>query len=449
MKNILKKIGVIGLTIAVLAPFIELPKVKAANTDCTDHTLQQYFFLDRFNGGELKEYIDGRTTATMFADLFPNIESGKKINIINVELENLESKESLTSYWNEMTHLGGDYSYEKNSSIGKVGAYQTSSANDVEYYTSILHGYWGLCETSDCEAANLKNSAGWYDGNASNFHKNSVQFLFDDATYNLEDDNNVIVGGRFSGSRKLTGVNSRTYSDLKSYFEAAANRTDDELISEYNGNEYIGLQITREVLSSQYNNLTYGTDCSISGAGCESGKKYKKFNSANDFFENNNNFTYVEEKPDVLGSSTFYWPAILNVEYEICPTSSNPEGENWTLKYDLNTDDDTATGKPADQTEKVGASIKVDAKKPKRDGYTFQSWNTEKDGSGTKYNPDDTFKSDGTTETKYLYAQWGKGGTTDNEKTGVVSYVIGFISVGLVATGIYLVAKKKNLFKQI
>ena len=45
MKNILRKIGVIGIIIAMLAPFIELPVVKAANEECTDHTVMQLLFL--------------------------------------------------------------------------------------------------------------------------------------------------------------------------------------------------------------------------------------------------------------------------------------------------------------------------------------------------------------------------------------------------------------------
>ena len=46
MKNILRKIGVIGIIIAMLAPFIELPVVKAANEECTGHTVMQLLFLD-------------------------------------------------------------------------------------------------------------------------------------------------------------------------------------------------------------------------------------------------------------------------------------------------------------------------------------------------------------------------------------------------------------------
>ena len=44
MKKLLKKIGVLGLIIAILAPFIELPTVNAAE-GCNNH-LQNYLWLD-------------------------------------------------------------------------------------------------------------------------------------------------------------------------------------------------------------------------------------------------------------------------------------------------------------------------------------------------------------------------------------------------------------------
>lgn len=442
MKNILKKIGVIGIIIAMLAPFVEMPVAKAATQTCSDHTLQQYYFLDVFNATGIQDYIDGRTTATMFADLFPTVEAGKNINIINVGLENLESKESLTDYWNEMTHLGGDYTYEKKSTIGKVGNYQTSSTSDVEYYTSILHGLWGECTTSECEATKLDKTAGWYNGSASEFYKSTIQYLL---KYDLSSESVSLKGGRFNGTSKLTGVNSSKYSGLKNYFDAVANNKDSELISKYDGNDYLGIQITREFFASQYNDLTYGRDCVLGEEECD-GKKYRKFNSIDDFFNNNlANSTTTDTKPNVLSSDTFYWPVILNVEYEVCTNTS----EQWTLKYDGNTDDNSANNIPEKVQKSVGEYVEIDSKTPTRNGYTFKGWNTEKDGSGKTYNAGDKYESPDSADVRVLYAQWGNASKGEQKPTGVASYIIGFISVGIVAGGIYLIAKKKNLFKQI
>lgn len=40
-----------------------------------------------------------------------------------------------------------------------------------------------------------------------------------------------------------------------------------------------------------------------------------------------------------------------------------------------------------------------------REGYLFNGWNTERDGSGTKYEPGDTIRFDNSIT---LYAQWLK-----------------------------------------
>ena len=48
MKNLLRKLGVFGLIVALITPYIYIPKVNAATTTdgCTNH-LQTYLFLDQ------------------------------------------------------------------------------------------------------------------------------------------------------------------------------------------------------------------------------------------------------------------------------------------------------------------------------------------------------------------------------------------------------------------
>lgn len=51
--------------------------------------------------------------------------------------------------------------------------------------------------------------------------------------------------------------------------------------------------------------------------------------------------------------------------------------------------------------------VKIPATKPTRNGYAFMGWNTEADGSGVSYKPDDYLTTTNQPLTK-LYAQWGK-----------------------------------------
>ena len=57
---------------------------------------------------------------------------------------------------------------------------------------------------------------------------------------------------------------------------------------------------------------------------------------------------------------------------------------------------------------------------PERDGYVFVSWNTEPDGSGTRYMPGDTFHINGSSDN--LYAQWQKDKTGPDD-SGVSNWL--------------------------
>lgn len=57
---------------------------------------------------------------------------------------------------------------------------------------------------------------------------------------------------------------------------------------------------------------------------------------------------------------------------------------------------------------------------PERDGYVFVSWNTEEDGSGTRYLPGDVF--DLTKSEHHLYAQWQKDKTGPDD-SGVSNWL--------------------------
>ena len=85
----------------------------------------------------------------------------------------------------------------------------------------------------------------------------------------------------------------------------------------------------------------------------------------------------------------------------------------WSLKtYSVTYNANGGEGAPDAQTKKYGTDLTLRTGKPTRDGYNFSHWDTAKDGSGTNYDPGDTYTKNAAVT---LYAQWTK-------KTYTVSY---------------------------
>ena len=90
--------------------------------------------------------------------------------------------------------------------------------------------------------------------------------------------------------------------------------------------------------------------------------------------------------------------------------TESPNGSTYTLTYDENADEDIDV--PKDQTCKDGDSIKISKDKPKRDGYTFVGWSTDKDYvyDEIESEDDEEFFEPGDkielTEDTTLYAVW-------------------------------------------
>lgn len=76
-----------------------------------------------------------------------------------------------------------------------------------------------------------------------------------------------------------------------------------------------------------------------------------------------------------------------------------PTPTTYTVKYDAN----GGTGAPSNQTKKQGESLTISTAKPTKTGYTFTSWNTKKDGTGTKYDIGASYTTDSDVT---LYAQY-------------------------------------------
>lgn len=89
-------------------------------------------------------------------------------------------------------------------------------------------------------------------------------------------------------------------------------------------------------------------------------------------------------------------------------TNNNDDGHHskYTLYYHPNFGKDQKANESTNKNKVVVQYYERLNILPEREGYTFVSWNTEKDGSGTRYLPCDVFEL--TESEHHLYAQWQK-----------------------------------------
>ena len=467
MKNILKKIGVIGIIIAILAPFVEMPVVKAAETQtCSDHTVLQYYFTDVTLGNNWRYYTgNGYATYTIFPYTFPE-ESGKTINILKTQLLNIETSETTSSdnsmtvanFWSDVRSLQNTKNYQI-SGNEIAGNYVTKDKSDYKV-VKLLHGIWGRETDSGYESADWKNVP----DNDNDLRDHSVQNIFSKNEATL-----TISSARYLGNGSTNLFGRADENSLDEYFKNLVSSDNKEYIKEENGEKVFALRVNRQISLDTLNSKSFGYACGkfknekgeeVVSCDDDHLTGYAIFTTDDAAKEIKNSFTafinnsttasprkYVsnENEINIKTSDDYYWPAVLTVEYEVCTNTS----EKWTLKYDGNTDDNSANNIPEKVQKNVGEDAEIDSKTPTRNGYTFKGWNTEKNGSGKTYNAGNKYESPDSADVIVLYAQWGDASKGEQKSTGVASYIIGFISVGIVAGGIYLIAKKKNLFKQI
>ena len=455
MKKLLKKIGVLGLIIALFAPFIELPTVNAAE-GCTNH-LQNYLWLDMnyFVSGQGKTFMEGYVNAdsggyqtyTNFPYAFKDTNS-YKVTIKSVDMNSFttsNTKTNISNFWEALnTTRTSLSSYEIDSKIGGTLVTSAKLSNFADD-TILLHGVWSSFDRNgnaievDWKSLQLTDAENYsLQKVLSSDHLSKMSVVFEPANY----------------QKNKFGLENATLD--ADYFQKVVDKSYN-VWGDSSKTNYIPLSITRkfdlntESLKTMLNKYVFGLKNETTGnweafstTADKGNKKSDVKDSYSALIATSRETVVVDEKDiDFDTSKPYYWPAVLSVEYEACPK----EKENWTLEYDGNVDDNSVTNIPNKQTTELGNDIAVDSKKPSRTDYTFTKWCENPNGSGQCYNAGDKVKSPDSAKTITLYAQWGKGGTEDNKKTGVMSYVIGFMSVGVIAGGIYLVAKKKNLFK--
>ena len=97
----------------------------------------------------------------------------------------------------------------------------------------------------------------------------------------------------------------------------------------------------------------------------------------------------------------------------------------YTVSYNAN----GGSGQPSSQTKTYGKALTLSSTKPTRTGYTFVSWNTKADGTGTSYAPGSSYTGNAAVT---LYAIWkintytvtynANGGTLGSVKTQTKTY---------------------------
>ena len=406
MKNILKKLGVMGIIVAILIPFTELSVVNAAS-DCKTY-LQNYLFIDTATGEEITDKDvyntdngDGIKGHANYSE-FPKAFADGNVEIISVTPTMVTGDAQLGQYAYQFNQIlnevrnGSKFSNYDDYKKGGV-VYNSKNGDIYERNTILGHQQWSTYGVDGDEIkesrwdVSLKSECD--NGKAPCF----IQTFIEDfkSVASVEVTPAIYKNNEFSDS---TG-------DLKTFIQKIANDKSESTIS---------FRIVRKLSSTD--------------------KKKTDYKSSE------------IEGEDAYKKQGYYWPFVLNVEYQVCGAESATK--TWDLEYNENTCDDVTNMPSSKSNLELNKETDIDSRKPNCEGYTFKKWCINKDGSGDCYESGDKITSS-TPQTITLFAQWGKAGNETQKPTGVVSYVIGFIAVGLVAGGIYLVAKKKNLFKQI
>lgn len=108
-----------------------------------------------------------------------------------------------------------------------------------------------------------------------------------------------------------------------------------------------------------------------------------------------------------------------------------------TITYKVTYDANGGTGAPSSQTKTYGVSLKLSENIPSYTGKNFVEWNTASDGSGTSYNPSDTYAVNANMK---LYAIWQTITYTvtynANEGTGAPAYQVKKYNISLTLSSV-------------
>lgn len=469
MKNILKKIGLIAIIVGVLSPFITLPSVNAATEECK-YYLNQYLFLDTFVGSEIEVYElggkkeIGKRNFTNFMYIFEPPVANERIEIVNSGNVDLSRGSGLEEYYNAYSLIYGDEKKIDHTQFRKIPQFGAwVKTEDYENVTTIVHGKWAN-DNTDSQDYRIAQTSSWPDfDDFEDFEDETIQYYIGDDVKlftrlggaTLEPDGNK---EKFGLPRGTYSYNFETYLDkiISDYNSGNKDSYGDNYLIKDNNETYFNINILREIEITDLEDLTYGYEGKVLSTTNTENQVTKSYEALVNYNKNGGNCPdtapcYLVNSSDDIDidiKKSYYWPALYNVEYKICkPVSTS----SWTLTYDRGVSAEevvNVTNMPDKQPNITTTSVPLSDKKPERKNYVFKSWCTDKEGKGTCVESGKQFENKEMTD-KTVYAYWVKPGAADSEKTGVISYVLGFIGVGVIAYGLYYVINKKNLFKQI
>lgn len=318
------------------------------------------------------------------------------------------------------TEYNGDYSFDGAGTVTfKKMTLRSGSADYLGFIRAdktvvddcVINGktfYWGY---SSAEFWNTTFNAP--NGDYAIWTYSSPTMTFDNCTFNASGKVINVYTDCSAGSHDITvNVNNCTFNSkaLWGLYKQALNINDSNMGSY----KYI-INIANSAATAERDkttcsqlfgfggksgNNTGHTDVTIDDTLVWSGGKMLTHSYTDGEHDNAYDVTYTEWASDDAGT----WTRTATAKCEYCGYTKDPvEEKAYDLSYDLNGSEDK---QPADfATVECVTETEIVADQPVRKGYSFEGWNTAKDGSGTSYAAGDKVELAAPVT---LYAQWKK-----------------------------------------
>lgn len=319
------------------------------------------------------------------------------------------------------TEYNGDYSFDGAGTVTfKNMTLRSGSANYLGFIRAdktvvdgcVVNGktfYWGYT-SAEFKGTTFNAPSGDY----ALWTYSSPTMTFDNCTFNASGKVINVYTDYSAGSHDITvNVSNCTFNSkaLLGLYKQALNINDSNMGSY----KYI-INITNSTATAERDNTTcsqlfgFGgksstnntgrTDVAIDGKLVWSGGKMLTHSYTDGEHDNAYDVTYTEWTSDDAGT----WTRETTAKCKYCGYTKDPvEEKAYDLSYDLNGSEDK---QPADfATVECVTGTEVATDQPIRGGYSFEGWNTAKDGSGTSYAAGDKVEL---AAPMTLYAQWKK-----------------------------------------